>query len=221
MSSDRCFLVYRPDRSRSVYIQEVEPGSCSFSHSRESAWAFALCIAKAAKASKHREHRHPADAIYFIALGEKPVEIPREKWWHIVTAQPRLDDSVPADPSPAPAEATPAPQATQTLPKVPAGRYAVESDDGTLKFYVVDHGREGTKWEGYVFVSVQASDDRYPVRNRAERERILTAIAADPAGASIRYGVEIGACGVCGRTLTDEDSRAAGIGPTCASKMGW
>lgn len=220
MSSDRRFLVYRPDRSRSVYIQEVEPGSCSFSHTRESAWQFAIRIAKPAKQSKHREHRRPADAIYFIALGGQPEAIAREKWAHLVSPQPRLTDSVPADPSPEPAEAISAPQAPQTPPKVPAGRYAIESD-GSLKFYVVDHGREGTKWEGYVFVSVQASDERYPIRNRSERERILSAIAADPAGASIRYGVEIGCCGVCGRTLTDEDSRAAGIGPVCAEKMGW
>ncbi|MES2342166.1 MAG: DUF6011 domain-containing protein [Pseudomonadota bacterium] len=28
----------------------------------------------------------------------------------------------------------------------------------------------------------------------------------------------MGECGRCGRTLTDEASRAAGIGPVCASK---
>jgi uncharacterized protein DUF6011 len=34
----------------------------------------------------------------------------------------------------------------------------------------------------------------------------------------VRYGQELGECGHCGRTLTDEASRAAGIGPVCASK---
>ena len=30
-----------------------------------------------------------------------------------------------------------------------------------------------------------------------------------------------GSCGHCGRTLTNEESRARGIGPICAGKMGW
>lgn len=33
-----------------------------------------------------------------------------------------------------------------------------------------------------------------------------------------RFGQVTGTCGHCGRTLTDEDSIAAGIGPICASK---
>ena len=38
---------------------------------------------------------------------------------------------------------------------------------------------------------------------------------------AIAYGRELGVCGVCGRTLTDENSREAGIGPVCAVNMGW
>lgn len=102
---------------------------------------------------------------------------------------------------------------------VPAGRYAVENADGDLRFYKVDRPTEG-RWAGYVFVNVLASDDEYPVRGRAKTS-ILTAIAADPAAASARYGREIGACGLCGRTLTDEESRARGIGPVCAKNNGW
>ena len=34
-----------------------------------------------------------------------------------------------------------------------------------------------------------------------------------------QYGKIYGVCCRCGRTLTDEDSIAAGIGPVCASKM--
>lgn len=104
------------------------------------------------------------------------------------------------------------------LPEVPAGRYAVEVD-GVLKFYRVDRPTEG-RWAGYTFVKVQASDDLHPVRGNAAKG-ILDRIAKDPREASLRYGREIGSCGVCGRTLTDEDSRAAGIGPICASKTGW
>lgn len=103
-------------------------------------------------------------------------------------------------------------------PLVADGRYAVERD-GSLRFYKVDSPTEG-KWAGRTFVKVQASDDYWPIRERGERESILAAIAADPEAALLRYGREIGACGHCGRTLTDEDSRARGIGPVCAAKLG-
>jgi hypothetical protein len=97
---------------------------------------------------------------------------------------------------------------------VAAGRYAVADDDGALKFYVVDCPTEG-RWAGYTFVKVQASDDLYPVRNDLQRARIIAAIAIDPQAAGRLYGQHIGKCCRCGRTLTDEASRAAGIGPVC------
>lgn len=33
------------------------------------------------------------------------------------------------------------------------------------------------------------------------------------------FGVDTGMCGICGRTLTNPESVAAGIGPVCASKF--
>jgi hypothetical protein len=36
--------------------------------------------------------------------------------------------------------------------------------------------------------------------------------------AAARYGRELGQCGLCGRDLTDEASRAAGIGPVCRTR---
>lgn len=109
---------------------------------------------------------------------------------------------------------------TVETPEVPAGRYALDGEDGTTKFFVVDRPEEG-RWAGYTFVSRQASDEKYAVRNRTEREAILDRIAVDPAAASLRYGKELGSCGVCGRTLTDETSRERGIGPVCAERTGW
>jgi hypothetical protein len=91
---------------------------------------------------------------------------------------------------------------------VPDGRYAVEKDDGTLMFYSVKAGHSR------IFVDVWASDARWPVNSSSERSRILKAIKADP-DAGPRFGREIGRCYVCGRTLTDETSRALGIGPVC------
>jgi Family of unknown function (DUF6011) len=46
-------------------------------------------------------------------------------------------------------------------------------------------------------------------------------VMADPEAAMLRYGREIGRCGHCNRTLTDESSRQAGIGPVCAAKAGF
>jgi hypothetical protein len=104
-------------------------------------------------------------------------------------------------------------QIATNLPDVPEGRYAVELD-GVLKFYKVDKPTEG-RWAGRTFVKVQASDTEYPVRAAESRRKVLETIAVDPRGALQRYGRELGHCGVCGRTLTDQESRAIGIGPIC------
>lgn len=103
---------------------------------------------------------------------------------------------------------------------VPNGRYALDTDHG-VEFFVVEHGREGSRWQGRIFVSQQAGDSLFPVRDPARRASILTAIAADTHAALMRYGQECGVCGACGRTLTDEESRRLGIGPVCRAKGGW
>lgn len=102
--------------------------------------------------------------------------------------------------------------------KIPAGRYAVEGEDGNLKFYRIDKPTKGP-WAGRTFVKVQASGELYPVRSSQSRAGILRKIAADVRAAAVRYGWELGICSQCGRTLTDPESIAAGIGPICASKL--
>lgn len=101
--------------------------------------------------------------------------------------------------------------------EAPAGRYALRGEDGVVKFYRLDKPTKG-KWAGWTFLKVQASDDLYPVRNKAEKARIIAAIEADVEGAERLYGQELGKCARCGRTLTDETSRAYGIGPDCRAK---
>jgi hypothetical protein len=98
-------------------------------------------------------------------------------------------------------------------PKVEDGRYAVEHE-GTLKFYKVKNGRK----PGYVFLDVQASDDWHSIRTPRRIHEILALIAEDELTAARRYGMELGKCSRCGRTLTDETSRAYGIGPDCRNK---
>jgi len=50
-------------------------------------------------------------------------------------------------------------------------------------------------------------------------ERALASLATvDRRAASEAYGVKMGYCGLCGRHLTNETSRALGIGPDCAAR---
>lgn len=106
---------------------------------------------------------------------------------------------------------------------VPAGRYALGSDEA-MTFYQVDRPGLDSQWAGHVFINrlVGAPGDfaRYRIRG-SERTRVLNMIAEDPKAASLRYGQNVGECGVCHSPLTNESSRAAGIGPVCAAKKGW
>lgn len=102
---------------------------------------------------------------------------------------------------------------------VAAGHYALERD-GEVTFYRVDRPTEG-KWAGKVFVKLQHGDD-YTNMSFAAGNTILGHIVDQGVmECSTRYGREVGSCGVCHRTLTNEESRAAGIGPVCREKSGW
>lgn len=104
---------------------------------------------------------------------------------------------------------------------IPAGRYAVREPAGEIKFYQIDKPTTG-RWEGYVFLKIQASDATFPIKSAARQMSVYGAILdAGVQASSELYGRTLGSCGVCGRTLTDPDSIARGIGPHCAAKMGW
>jgi len=106
------------------------------------------------------------------------------------------------------------------LPDIPAGRYAVHGRDGVLRFLRVDRPAEGN-WAGHTFVSVQHSDDFHRLHNDQPLKALRAIEAYGAREASVLYGVELGVCGVCGRTLTNEESRLVGIGPVCQAKAGW
>jgi hypothetical protein len=106
---------------------------------------------------------------------------------------------------------------------VPAGRYAVDTNDGSINeiaFYKVDRPTKG-KWAGYAFVKLIVGDDEQRLNHKAQQSVLAKIAAVGAAEASARYGHEIGACGVCGRQLTNDESRARGIGPKCAANVGW
>lgn len=119
----------------------------------------------------------------------------------------------------------------KSMPKVPDGRYAVMVDElvagvcvETLKFFKVKMPTEG-KWAGFTFLDAGrggAHGDLQwtPVKNLEYKLLVLELIGKDPQGAGKKFGQEVGVCCRCGRSLTDETSRARGIGPDCAEK-GW
>jgi hypothetical protein len=55
----------------------------------------------------------------------------------------------------------------------------------------------------------------------AAQEAQIVAVASNPGEAAKAYGQRIGACSVCGRTLTDGTSIDLGIGPICAERYGF
>jgi hypothetical protein len=103
----------------------------------------------------------------------------------------------------------------QDRPEVPSGRYAVDTEEGHLAFYQVRN------YKGRYYVSVQASDEIHELPWKTGLA-VLRKIEADGVKeAMIRYGEKLEICGRCGRTLTKEESRTAGIGPVCRAKMGF
>lgn len=106
---------------------------------------------------------------------------------------------------------------------VPAGRYAIDTQvhavNGTA-FYKVDRPETG-RWAGYVFVKQIIGSDEQKLSMKQGRAILARIAAVGAEAASARYGHEIGECGICGRQLTNDESRARGIGPVCAAKAGW
>lgn len=91
--------------------------------------------------------------------------------------------------------------------KSTAGRYFItDPTDGVEKFV-------------HVSIAVRASDDLYPIKDEAHREAIMREILKAPIDAMNEYGIRLGVCGNCGRTLTRRDSRLRGLGPICAERL--
>lgn len=110
---------------------------------------------------------------------------------------------------------------------VPRGSYALEnlyykgelldhSLGNDVAFYSVWISKDGSRWS----VKRYSSDELVGLP-RAQQYGILERIAQDPAAAAEKYGLLIGKCGICHRTLTNQESRERGIGPVCAEKHGW
>lgn len=104
---------------------------------------------------------------------------------------------------------------TRKSPRLTFGAFFVEEarrHPGTL--YVTTRGGEyyGKVIDGRFSASRECPQD---VRDN------VAELVRDPKATAIAYGKRFGVCCVCNRTLTDPDSIEAGIGPICATKMGW
>jgi hypothetical protein len=118
----------------------------------------------------------------------------------------------------------------EALPAVENGRYAIidprdNIDKPTLMFYRVKTGKENGRWAGFTFLDAGrggAHGDLVwtPIKNFAYKGLVMKAIAEDPIGAGRKFGQEVGVCFRCGRSLTQEHTRAAGVGDDCAAIRG-
>lgn len=104
--------------------------------------------------------------------------------------------------------------------QIPAGRYAYTGTEGHTVFVRVDAPTEG-KWAGRNFAKLQVSDEFRPMERTAQAAALAAIREQGIRESAIRYGHELGVCSQCGRGLTKEASRIAGIGPKCAAGAGW
>jgi len=99
-------------------------------------------------------------------------------------------------------------------------RFAVPTEDGatnTLAFWWVVPGRGNHKGK---FWLRQVIGGQGPIRVRMSPEAMTSVVRkalADPDSLA-RYGREMEHCGACGTELTNDESRAMGIGPECRRK---
>lgn len=122
-----------------------------------------------------------------------------------------------------------APAPTRTvndiLADVADGYYALRSTGhNDLVFYRVATNKgfhnPAKKGQRYVQIVVGGHSNETLTGKRAGEaaRRIAGLSPIEQVEAMSLYGREIGSCGRCGRHLTDEASRARGLGPECASK---
>ena len=111
-----------------------------------------------------------------------------------------------------------APPATGGEVEIPANNYGI-NHDGEVKCYQVDYGKEGTRWEGFLFLSRISSADRFPIRNAAEKARSLAAIREDVEAAQILAGLTLRQCRRCHRPLSDTKNPyfSVALGPDCGA----
>jgi hypothetical protein len=87
------------------------------------------------------------------------------------------------------------------------------------------------KWEGWLFVEEHGTglklgnirDGKFSAKFHCTpaHEAAVLEVASDPSTAAKAFGKAWSCCCVCGRTLTNDGSIEAGIGPICAERFGF
>jgi Family of unknown function (DUF6011) len=116
--------------------------------------------------------------------------------------------------------------ADAAVAKLAPGRYALPrtTPDGSgnmVNFFKVfeARNRQGVKGNRIVMLIAKGGGDYSEIRLSVGHQiAAATHIAEDPMAAMVLYGRETATCGRCGRALSNDASRAAGIGPECAKK---
>ena len=106
---------------------------------------------------------------------------------------------------------------------VPEGRYALPTKEGAINeiaFYKVDRPTEG-RWAGSIFVKRLEGPNEIGLGKIASHAMITRIAEYGAAESMALYGHQIGRCGMCHLPLTNDESRARGIGPVCAAKLDW
>lgn len=105
-----------------------------------------------------------------------------------------------------------APRAKVAAHGIREGRYAYTTDGGaTADHYRITRGGKIMTW---------TASGEYPYTGKGLNEA-LTWIKENPREAAALFGQLTESCGRCGRELSDDDSRARGLGPICAGKSDW
>jgi len=107
---------------------------------------------------------------------------------------------------------------------LPDGRYGVKNVPGhknKVSFFQLRTPKEGD-WAGYQFIDqIVGHGKRYGVKEADTRKKIRDLIKKQGINECLQlFGQEFGHCGRCGRELTDDTSRAWGIGPDCRKILG-
>ena len=99
---------------------------------------------------------------------------------------------------------------------MPTGRYAIENEDGELRFY---RFWRGTRNPNYVKLYVEHGPNDSEVPFKSALSIISKIMEAGPFDCARRYGAEIGCCSRCGLRLTNRVSRLLSIGPICGGRF--
>jgi hypothetical protein len=173
------------------------------------------------------QNRYAGDCVVCgvrVAASEGTYRRGKSGGWETLHLPGQCPDSAPVAAQDAPRVSSFA-EALDSLADLPDGYYAVPSvtgsNDLTFARIWTNQGRVNPANKGKRGVTHIVGGDK---DSRVGAEWITKFAAAVRAigteEAQSTYGRAIGSCGACGRTLTDETSRARGLGPECAGKFG-